>query len=84
MAPAPGRRFRRPQSRFLPTRNGSVVIWRIGSEDRQARDKVSHPVFGKGTVVSVSKTAGDTVVTVAFDGQGIKRLALSFAPLSKA
>ncbi|HOA15580.1 MAG TPA: UvrD-helicase domain-containing protein [Bacillota bacterium] len=57
---------------------------RGGRDPFKSGDKVSHPAFGKGTVVSVSKTAGDTVVTVAFDGQGIKRLALSFAPLSKA
>lgn len=50
----------------------------------KAGDKVKHPMFGKGTVVNVARTAGDTVLTVAFDGQGVKRLALSFAPISKA
>ena len=54
-----------------------------GREGFRAGDKVSHPVFGTGTVVNVAKTAGDTVVTVAFEGQGVKRLALSFAPLSR-
>lgn len=54
-----------------------------GREGFRAGDKVSHPVFGTGTVVNVAKTTSDTVVTVAFEGQGVKRLALSFAPLSK-
>ena len=33
--------------------------------------------------MSSTGTGGDTQVTVAFTGQGIKRLMLSFAPLEK-
>ena len=43
-------------------------------------DKVTHPTFGKGVVVSVK---GD-VVTVVFKKVGIKKLAASVAPLEKA
>ena len=46
-------------------------------------DKVRHATFGEGVVVSSTGTGGDTQVTVAFTGQGIKRLMLSFAPLEK-
>ncbi|MDA1279129.1 MAG: UvrD-helicase domain-containing protein [Chloroflexi bacterium] len=46
-------------------------------------DKVRHGHFGEGVVVSSSGAGGDTQVTVAFAGQGVKRLMLSFAPLEK-
>jgi DNA helicase II / ATP-dependent DNA helicase PcrA len=48
-----------------------------------AGEKVRHATFGEGVVVSSTGTGGDTQVTVAFTGQGIKRLMLSFAPLEK-
>ena len=47
-------------------------------------DRVRHPKFGEGTVVSVNKKADDVFVSVAFlPPFGIKTLALSFAPLEK-
>ena len=46
-------------------------------------DKVRHPTFGDGIVVSCEPSGGDFQVTVAFDGQGVKRLLLSFAQLDK-
>ena len=53
------------------------------AEEFAAGDKVRHATFGEGVVVSSTGTGGDTQVTVAFTGQGIKRLMLSFAPLEK-
>ena len=47
-------------------------------------DKIRHPKFGDGIVVSTRLSGNDTEVTVAFDkSHGIKRLLLSFAPLEK-
>jgi DNA helicase-2/ATP-dependent DNA helicase PcrA len=46
-------------------------------------DKVRHGAFGEGVVVSSTGVGSDTTVTVAFAGQGVKRLMLSFAPLEK-
>ncbi len=46
-------------------------------------DKVRHSHFGEGMVVSVAKEGKDTVVTVAFPGQGIKRFLAEYAPLAK-
>ncbi len=47
-------------------------------------DKVRHSIFGEGMVISCKPAHGDVEVTVAFDdGQGIKRLLLSLAPLEK-
>lgn len=74
---------RKPQKESFTVRNTQGVGAKDGGKGFRAGDKVKHPVFGKGTVVNVANTAGDTVVTVAFEGQGVKRLALSFAPLSK-
>lgn len=42
-------------------------------------DRVSHGKFGEGMVLE----ATDTIVTVAFDGAGVKKLAPGVAPLKK-
>jgi DNA helicase-2/ATP-dependent DNA helicase PcrA len=45
----------------------------------KAGDKVMHGSFGQGVIVDVR---GD-VVSVAFPGKGVKKLAASIAPLQK-
>ena len=48
-------------------------------------DKVRHPTFGEGMVVSCVPSGPDFEVTVAFtEGAGVKRLLLSFAHLEPA
>jgi DNA helicase-2/ATP-dependent DNA helicase PcrA len=48
-------------------------------------DRVRHAHFGEGIVTGTKPSKGDVEVTVAFkDGQGVKRLLLSIAPLEKA
>jgi len=42
---------------------------------------VRHPVFGEGTVVAAEPSGGDWMVTVAFAGQGVKKLMAGFAKL---
>ena len=49
----------------------------------QPGDRVRHEHFGEGVVVSAREQRGDTEVTVAFEGQGVKWLMLNFAPLTK-
>ncbi len=44
---------------------------------------VRHAAFGEGVVVSYRQADGDAEVVVAFDGAGVKKLLLSFAPLEK-
>jgi len=47
-------------------------------------DRVRHPQFGEGVVVSRKRVKDDLEVTVAFtSGAGVKRLMLSFARLEK-
>ena len=49
----------------------------------QPGDRVRHETFGGGVVVSCELVPGDQQVVVAFEGQGVKKLLLSFAPLSR-
>ena len=44
--------------------------------------KVSHPKFGKGTIVNMRGTGNNMIVDVAFEGLGIKQLSASLAPLT--
>ena len=47
-------------------------------------DKVRHATFGEGIVMSRTPSGEDFEITVAFkEGQGVKRLLLSLAPLEK-
>ena len=45
-------------------------------------DRVVHAQFGRGVVVSCELVPGDQQVVVAFEGRGVKKLMLSFAPLA--
>ena len=47
----------------------------------RAGQKVRHPVFGEGIVVSSAARAEDEEVTVAFPNKGVKRLMAAFAQL---
>jgi len=47
-------------------------------------DKVCHPTFGLGVVVSSVDLDGDTQVTVAFVGAGVRKLLQSYAGLKRA
>lgn len=50
----------------------------------QAGDKVQHKKWGIGTVVSVTGSAEDQELKVAFPEDGIKQLLAAFAPITKA
>ena len=47
----------------------------------RAGQSVSHPIFGPGIVISCQLAGDDEEVTVAFEGQGLKRLMASYAKL---
>lgn len=46
-------------------------------------ERVAHAKFGRGTVVACEPAGGDLRVTVAFEGQGVKQLLASIAPLER-
>ncbi|PKK38931.1 ATP-dependent DNA helicase UvrD/PcrA [Clostridiaceae bacterium JG1575] len=50
-------------------------------EEVKAGTKVSHPKFGHGMVVGVTKESNDTKVQIVFDNYGIKTFMLSLTPL---
>ncbi len=50
----------------------------------RAGDRVRHPSFGEGMVVSSNPRADDEEVTIAFPGKGVKKLMASFADLRPA
>ena len=54
-----------------------TLAWRAG-------DRVRHRRFGDGIVVSSQFVKGDEEVTVAFVGQGVKRLIAEYAGLERA
>jgi DNA helicase II / ATP-dependent DNA helicase PcrA len=68
--------FSRPATAEAGT-NGEELAWRAG-------DRVRHRRFGDGIVVSSQWIKGDEEVTVAFVGQGVKRLIAAYAGLERA
>ncbi len=83
-APAPAQRPASPS----PVRYASAPAPRRQPPDVKlevaAGDKVRHPVFGEGIVMSCTPSGGDFEVVVAFkENHGIKRLLYSFAKLEK-
>jgi DNA helicase-2/ATP-dependent DNA helicase PcrA len=64
---------KKPAIRFIPA-----------ATQYKAGDKVRHPMFGVGIVVSSRATGqDDEEVEVAFEGKGVKRLLVSLAGLEK-
>jgi DNA helicase-2/ATP-dependent DNA helicase PcrA len=62
-----------PREEFRP----AAANWNAG-------DRVAHPKFGSGMVVSTQANGNDVEIVVAFEGAGVKRLLQSFAPLTAA
>ncbi len=50
----------------------------------RAGDTVKHRTFGTGTVLSATPMANDTLLEIAFDKVGTKKLFANFARLEKA
>lgn len=48
-----------------------------------AGDRVRHPMFGEGLILSANKMGADTLYEVAFDTVGTKKLMATFAKLTK-
>lgn len=68
--------FPRPQLRVQAADEAVIPTWCPG-------DRLEHPKFGLGTVVSMRGTSPDIIITVAFPAVGIKDLALRYAPIKK-
>ncbi len=46
-------------------------------------DRVSHNIFGEGTVLKATKMSNDTMLEVAFDTKGTKKIMANFAKIKK-
>ena len=57
---------------YTPPKKANAGSYAVGQ-------RVRHAKFGAGMIVAVKN--GGTVLNVAFDGQGIKELSASIAPL---
>jgi DNA helicase-2/ATP-dependent DNA helicase PcrA len=64
----------------VTTQSSNLVHESIKNEATVGR-KVKHGKFGIGTIVSISNSNGDTLISIAFDNMGIKKLVLDKAPI---
>ncbi|RMF00542.1 MAG: AAA family ATPase, partial [Chloroflexi bacterium] len=81
---SPPRAARPANTRWESTRSRSSTQKPAATNTQfKTGDQVFHQKFGEGRVISVEMTGGDEYVQVAFAGQGIKKLAVSFARLEK-
>jgi DNA helicase-2/ATP-dependent DNA helicase PcrA len=70
------RHFQRQTEWASPTASRIVAQFRSG-------ERVRHSAFGEGIVIESRLRDNDEEVTVAFEGNGVKRLLVSFAKLEK-
>jgi DNA helicase-2/ATP-dependent DNA helicase PcrA len=66
------------------TAGGAAAAGAAAEGGWHAGDRVRHRRFGEGIVVSSQVVKGDEEVTVAFVGQGVKRLIAAYAGLERA
>ena len=48
-----------------------------------AGEKVSHSIFGEGVIVSVTPMSNDSMLDIAFDKVGTKKIMANYAKLKK-
>ncbi len=71
---------------YKPEIEGTVGVSRPVEKavvDFGVNDTVSHKIFGKGKVKSMTKMSNDTLVEVSFDKVGTKKIMANFAKLEK-
>ena len=75
-AEAPRAGFRRPAAGGGEAAPAAKTVYRPG-------DRVGHKAFGEGLVVEAVNMGNDTLLTIAFDKVGTKKLMANFARLKK-
>ena len=70
-----------PQDYISVTAQGSSLGQQSMKSEATVGRKVKHGKFGIGTIVSISDSNGDTLISIAFDNMGIKKLVLDKAPI---
>lgn len=46
-------------------------------------DRISHKVFGTGTVLKITPIANDAMLEIKFDSVGVKKVMANFTPITK-
>lgn len=74
-----------PDSMSLEKQLSKRAVSRSASvpKDFAPGDRVRHNIFGEGTVLTVTKMANDSLMEVAFDSRGTKKLMANFAKIQK-
>lgn len=54
-----------------------------GDVEYNAGERVKHSIFGEGTIISAKKMGNDSLLEVAFDEKGTKKIMAKFAKLTK-
>lgn len=70
-------------SESFQNRRSRTAILPSGSTDWKVGDRVEHNKWGAGTVVATKGANDNLEISVAFAGQGIKKLMAAYAPLTK-
>lgn len=70
------RGFSRPTQSAAKPKSAPKVSYSIG-------DTVKHKIFGTGVILSVQPVANDTLLEIAFDKAGTKKIMANFAKLTK-
>ncbi len=65
------------------SRPGAKIVGNRQILDLTAGDRVLHPKFGMGTVVTVAGSGDNSEASVDFGGEGCKRLLLRYAPVER-
>jgi DNA helicase-2/ATP-dependent DNA helicase PcrA len=54
----------------------------VNTESFSVGDRVHHKIFGDGTVLSVTPMANDTLLEVAFDSKGTKKIMANYTKIT--
>lgn len=81
----------RAHAQTVPSIHDDITVGRpfAGTADRAAAaafsagDRVRHPIFGEGVVLSTRSMAADTLLEVVFDNVGTKKLMATYAKLKR-
>ena len=77
--PFSGPGWGRPQKAAVrPVFQSAVSEPSTALPEYQKGDMLEHKAFGRGMVLSAQKVGGDTLLEIAFDGVGTKRLMLKY------
>ena len=53
------------------------------SQSFSAGDRIKHKIFGEGTILSATPMANDTLLEIAFDTKGTKKIMANYAKVKK-